>query len=48
MCKRVIEVYAVCGCVYHIHNVDPCGLVGQHPIEDKIIKVGYTCPKHSD
>jgi len=47
MCIRVIEVYAVCGCIYHVHSVDACSAVGQHAVTDKTVHVGYLCGKHS-
>lgn len=47
MCIRVIEKYAVCGCIYHIHGVDACAAYGQHAVEDKEVLVGYACAVHS-
>jgi hypothetical protein len=47
MCIRVIEKYAVCGCIYHIHGVDACAAYGQHAVSDKVVAVGYACPKHA-
>jgi hypothetical protein len=47
MCIRIIEKYAVCGCIYHIHGVDACAAYGQHAVADKVISVGYTCPMHA-
>ncbi|KAF2404301.1 hypothetical protein EJ06DRAFT_195624 [Trichodelitschia bisporula] len=47
MCIRVIEVYAVCGCTYHVHGVDACAAYGQHAVADKTVQVGYACPRHA-
>ncbi|KAL2350309.1 hypothetical protein BJ546DRAFT_452086 [Cryomyces antarcticus] len=47
MCIRIIEKYAVCGCVYYIHAVDACAAFGRHPVVDRIVLVGYLCPQHS-
>lgn len=49
MCIRVVERYAVCGCVYFVHGVDQCGAYGRrgHGIEDRIVPVGHTCPLHA-
>lgn len=46
MCIRLIEIFAVCGCVYHVHSVDPCAAVGHHAVQDKYQHIGYMCPKH--
>jgi hypothetical protein len=46
MCMRVIEKYAVCGCIYHVHGVDACAAYGQHGVSDKVVQVGYACPTH--
>lgn len=46
MCLRVIEKYAVCGCIYHVHGVDACAAYGQHGVSDKVVQVGYACPTH--
>jgi len=47
MCIRVIEKFAVCGCIYHIHGVDACAAYGTHAVSDKVVAVGYKCPKHA-
>lgn len=47
MCIRIIEQYAVCGCVYHVHAVDACAAYGQHGVADKVVAVGYACSQHS-
>jgi hypothetical protein len=49
MCLQVVELYAVCHCVYLVHPVDPCGLYGTrgHPVTTRVIYVGYTCPNHT-
>ena len=47
MCIQLIERYAVCKCVYHVHAVDQCSSYGQHPVQQKTILVGYTCPNHT-
>lgn len=46
MCIRIVERYAVCHCIYHQHSVDPCGMYGQHAVEERTILVGYACPNH--
>lgn len=48
MCVRVIERYALCGCLYHAHGVDACAAYGQHPISDKVVLIGYACPRHAE
>ncbi|KAF8254128.1 hypothetical protein K440DRAFT_618774 [Wilcoxina mikolae CBS 423.85] len=49
MCYRVIEIYAVCRCVYYVHGVDQCGAYGLpgHHVEDRTLLVGHTCPQHA-
>jgi hypothetical protein len=49
MCIQVVEVYAVCRCVYYTHEVDRCALYGQrgHKVSKRIVDVGYACPDHS-
>ena len=47
MCIRVVEKYAACHCTYHIHGVDACSYYGRHPVTDRIVYVGYACPRHS-
>jgi len=49
MCIQVIERYAVCRCIYYIHEVDRCALYGQrgHEVSERVVDVGYTCPDHS-
>ena len=47
MCYRVVERYAVCGCVYFVHGVDQCGAYGQHQVQDRVVLVGHTCPNHA-
>ncbi|KAF1947137.1 hypothetical protein EJ02DRAFT_334819 [Clathrospora elynae] len=46
MCFRVVEMFPVCGCVYHIHAVDQCPSYGRHPVVDKVIWVGASCQYH--
>ena len=48
MCYRLIECYAVCRCRYYVHAIDPCVLYGYkgHSAEDRILLVGYLCPRH--
>jgi hypothetical protein len=46
MCLRVVEKWAVCGCIYHVHGVDACPAYNQHGVSDKVVLVGYACPKH--
>jgi hypothetical protein len=49
MCIQVVECYAVCRCVYYIHEVDRCALYGQrgHEVSERVVDVGYACPDHS-
>ncbi|EAS29060.3 uncharacterized protein CIMG_07806 [Coccidioides immitis RS] len=49
MCYQLIEVYSVCRCLYHKHAVDPCTAYGQrgHVVQEKVVLVGYACPRHS-
>ncbi|KAK1915167.1 hypothetical protein P3342_002974 [Pyrenophora teres f. teres] len=46
MCIRVVEKFPVCGCIYHVHSVDRCASYGRHPVVDRIIWVGASCPDH--
>ena len=48
MCIKIVERYAVCKCVYHEHNVDPCKLVGWHAADERTVLVGYACPDHNN
>lgn len=49
MCIQVTERYAVCGCVYYTHAVDPCPKAGSkgHQVQKRNIKVGYICSVHN-
>jgi hypothetical protein len=49
MCIQVVERYAVCRCIYYIHEVDRCALYGQrgHEVTERVVDVGYACPDHS-
>ena len=49
MCIQLVEKYAACGCVYHIHAVDPCARANQrgHMVTKKEQLVGYACSRHS-
>jgi len=49
MCYQVIEKYAECGCIYHIHRADPCSLAKQpgHLVRKRETQVGYACTRHS-
>lgn len=49
MCIRVIELFAVCRCVYHTHGVDQCNSYGTlgHGVQDRVVLVGYACREHS-
>ena len=49
MCYQIIEKFAVCGCLYCKHAVDPCARYGlrDHTVQERVILVGYTCPRHS-
>ena len=48
MCRQVIERYAQCRCVYHVHAVDDCPAANRrdHRIQRKEILVGTSCSKH--
>lgn len=47
MCYQVIERYAVCGCLYHKHAIDPCPQYGRHSVQEKTVLVGYACNIHA-
>ena len=50
MCLQVVEKYAICGCVYYKHAVDPCSSYGvrYHSPKIRSVSVGTnTCPRHS-
>ena len=49
MCIQVVEVYAVCGCLYYKHQVDTCPNYRRrgHDVKTRKVLVGYSCPKHS-
>jgi hypothetical protein len=49
MCLQVVERYAVCHCVYVVHEVDACPMYGQlgHNVTIRTIYVGYLCPDHT-
>ena len=49
MCLQIVEKYAVCGCLYHRHAVDPCPKANQrgHGISTREVRVGYACSRHS-
>ena len=49
MCIQIIERFAVCGCIYHKHAVDPCPAANQrgHGITIRQVQVGYACSLHS-
>ncbi|KEQ74305.1 hypothetical protein M436DRAFT_13392, partial [Aureobasidium namibiae CBS 147.97] len=49
MCIQVVELYAVCRCLYHRHSLDPCAAYGSrsHGITERVVLVGYKCPTHS-
>ncbi|KAF1985172.1 hypothetical protein K402DRAFT_309640, partial [Aulographum hederae CBS 113979] len=48
MCFRIVERYAVCGCVYHVHGIDACSAYGRHAVQDRVVYVGYACSRHSN
>ena len=49
MCIQVVERYAVCGCLYYKHAIDPCSAINTrgHSIQVKEVLVGYACNRHS-
>jgi hypothetical protein len=49
MCIQIVELYAVCKCIYYRHGIDRCAAYGHagHQIVEKVIYVGYTCGTHS-
>ncbi|RWA05158.1 hypothetical protein EKO27_g9940 [Xylaria grammica] len=49
MCYQVVEVYAVCRCLYYQHAVDKCAAYARpgHGISKKTIPVGYACSVHT-
>lgn len=50
MCYQVVERYVLCGCIYHVHFVDPCGRAYQrcHTVTKRETFVDYPCPRHPD
>ena len=50
MCYRLVERYAVCGCLYHQHAIDPCAAanVPGHRIQIREVKVGFACGWHAN
>ncbi|KAF2263926.1 hypothetical protein CC78DRAFT_263539 [Lojkania enalia] len=47
MCIRLIEKYAVCGCIYYVHAVDPCKFYGRHAVVEQVVYVGSSCKDHA-
>ncbi|ESA42579.1 hypothetical protein GE21DRAFT_7871 [Neurospora crassa] len=49
MCYQVVELYAVCKCLYYQHAVDRCAAYGQpgHYPHKKEVLVGHSCGIHS-
>jgi hypothetical protein len=49
MCYQIVERYAACHCHYFTHGVDRCVAYGHagHQTVEKVVFVGYACPKHS-
>lgn len=49
MCYQVVERYALCGCTYHVHAVDPCQRANDHyhAVTIRETLVGYNCSRHS-
>lgn len=48
MCLRVVEKYAVCGCIFHVHGVDACSDYDEHDVVETVTRVGEACPMHRD
>ena len=50
MCIQVIELYAVCRCLYYKHEIDPCPSYGRrgHEVMIRELLVGYACLIHSN
>lgn len=50
MCYQVVERYVPCGCIYHVHFVDPCARAYQrcHAVTKRETFVDYPCPRHPD
>ncbi|KAK6540204.1 hypothetical protein TWF694_009023 [Orbilia ellipsospora] len=48
MCRRIIERYSVCKCIYYEHSIDKCPMAhaAGHVVEDKVVLIGYACPAH--
>ena len=48
MCYQIVEKFAACQCIYHVHSIDPCQNHGRkgHSATVKTILVGLACPKH--
>ncbi|GAW18707.1 hypothetical protein ANO14919_081880 [Xylariales sp. No.14919] len=49
MCYQVVEVYAVCRCLYYQHAIDKCAAYARpgHGVSRKTIPVGYACSVHT-
>ena len=48
MCIQLVEKYATCRCIYHVHAVDKCALSPHqgHLVIKREILVGTSCPSH--
>ena len=49
MCIQLVEIYAVCGCLYFQHPVDRCSQTNKenHVPTKREIKIGFACSRHS-
>jgi len=50
MCYQIVERYALCGCIYHVHPIDPCGRASQrgHAVTIRESFIDYGCSRHPD
>jgi len=48
MCYQLVEVYAICRCLYYKHPVDKCAAYERpgHEVVRRTIPVGYACSLH--
>ena len=49
MCIQLVERYATCRCIYHVHPIDPCARAGQrgHRVTKREQLLGHCCSRHS-
>lgn len=51
-CFVVVERFSNCHCLYYRHSVQPCATFlsnpRKHKVHERVVLVGYACPKHSE